>query len=195
MSTGLAMPLERADRIVSRFIELFGPYCERIAVAGSVRRRKAKIGDIDMLAIPKATRDLLGQTFGDELADALNEAVAKGTIAKGDQWGDRKKKIILLDGTAIDLVSCEEDNWGSWLLIRTGPAEFNKAIVTNRGKGGLLPDGWRFGESFRLFDADGNKLPTRDEREVFAALGLEWIEPERRRIPMPSTTGGKVVEC
>lgn len=69
--------------------------------------------------------------------------------------------------------------WGAWLLIRTGPAAFNKAIVTPTWQGGLLPSGFEWKDGFKLHRF-GGRVDTPTEESVFEALGLEYKAPAVR---------------
>ena len=59
----MSMPLAQAQGYAEKVLEWLGPFCERIEVAGSIRRRRPEVNDVDIVVIPKVTeqRDLLGQ--------------------------------------------------------------------------------------------------------------------------------------
>jgi DNA polymerase/3'-5' exonuclease PolX len=106
--------------------------------------------------------------------------------------GSRYKRLTV-HGVAVDLFSVlPPASWGVIFAIRTGPEAFSRRLVTQRRKRGLLPDHLRVERGTIVFDegpqsvipgartmADG--IVVREERDVFALCGLDWIEPEERR--------------
>lgn len=171
-----------AQTIVSRLAS----YCERIEIAGSLRRMAPHVGDIEIVCVPKFQEDLFGNATGASLLDGyLDSLIASGKIYHGDdkKWGEKYKKF-LFDTTGghtfqVDLfIQPDPATWGVNFMIRTGSAEFSQRMVTQRDKGGMCPPGFAF-ISGRLYYA-GQLLETPEERDVFDALGVEWVEPHER---------------
>jgi DNA polymerase/3'-5' exonuclease PolX len=187
------IPLGDAKALADELSALLAPYCERLEVAGSIRRRREDVGDVDLVCIPKI-EETPGGLFGDVLdeRDLLHDAccrlVDEGLLTRRldkngrPSWGVGLKRAVYR-GLPVDIQAVRDvDTFGAWLLIRTGPADFNKAVVTPRSQGGLLPSGMQFKDGFHLYRF-GGPVPTPDERDVFAALGLAWIAPEDRAGP------------
>lgn len=196
MSTGTRVPLEIARSIAEELAELLAPACVRIAVAGSIRREKADIGDIDLVCDPVIERIPAG-LFGDEFAerdllhDLASSMAAQGVLERRydkngrPTWGQNLKRATFR-GLSVDIQAVTDaSTWGAWLLIRTGPAEFNKAIVTPRFQGGLLPSGFEWKNGFQLHRY-GGRVNTRTEEDVFEALGLPYLEPHKRGSDTPA---------
>lgn len=160
-------------------IKKLEPYCERIEIAGSVRRGKPNPGDIELVAIPKTrpTLDLFGNQDG-EFSLLYDRKVIQpwGIIQK---FGERYCKVDLFGGEALDLfIVLPPADWGVIYTIRTGPVYFSHWIVTPRKKGGALPNGWRC-EDGRIWDGQ-TEMRFGEEREFLKWLGLGWIEPGER---------------
>lgn len=198
MSTGARIPLAEARVAADIAVALLAPACERIEVAGSIRRGVADIGDLEIVAVPRRGAqavDLFGSPVGeadDYLHELCNRLRAEGRLAPRlnklghESWGRRLKWGLFWptapeDGCiAIDVYACEPEQWGATLAIRTGPADFSRRLVTARPAGGYCPPRYHF-RDWRVVDrASGTPLPTPEERDVFAALGLDWIEPRDR---------------
>lgn len=191
MSSGDRVPLDEAREIAQRLrIELF-PTCHRIEIAGSIRRERDDIGDIDLVCEP-IMADILDLFEGatgerrDFLHERCNDMLAEGALGQRldkngrPTWGHSLKRATF-GGLNVDIQAVTDpDSWGAWLLIRTGPADFNKRLVTQRGKGGALPPGFEFRDGFKLYRA-GGRVPTPTEEDVFAAMGLPFIAPKDRR--------------
>ncbi|MBI4305171.1 MAG: hypothetical protein HY678_02530 [Chloroflexi bacterium] len=113
------------------------PYCERIEIAGSIRRRKETIGDVEIVCIPKAGRvDLFGTVLSDQITDYLASQIGGGRCEKrpnirGITTFGPANKLLLYGGFPVDVFSTTVRNWGMSMFIRTGPAEWNiKAMQT-----------------------------------------------------------------
>ncbi len=188
-----------AEAIASRLVERGA--VERVAVAGSIRRGKPEVKDIELVVVPTIVptqRDLFGQPVGwQNLLDVLvGELLADGIVGHrldvlGRQAaGERYKRLVWqhgpLAGIGLDLFSVlPPSEYGLQLVIRTGPADFSQRLVTPRDRGGLLPAGHRVldGAIWQTNDlgAPTRAVPTPDEADLFAFLGLDVIRPEDRR--------------
>lgn len=185
---------QQADDLVS----LLESACHSITIAGSIRRLKPEIGDIDLVCVPVIEREA-GGLFGDELSerdllhDRCTHLVADGVLQKrldknGRQsWGASLKRATFR-GLNVDIqVVADLTTLGAWILIRTGPAEFNKAVVTPTYQGGLLPSGFKWQDGFQLYRY-GGRVETPNEQSVFDALGIPFVEPSQRSAaPRPGT--------
>jgi DNA polymerase/3'-5' exonuclease PolX len=120
------------------------PYCERIEIAGSLRRRKPQVKDIELVAIPRRVPTGL---FGDELVPDPDfcAVVNQWRKVKGEPTGLYTQRM-LPGGLALDLFLADSDNWGLQLAIRTGSWQFSKYLLDTcckrteyRSKDGRLP--------------------------------------------------------
>lgn len=157
----VAQRMERAEaiKIAKAFVaELDGTY-DQLIVAGSLRRRLAYIGDVEIVAVPKVETVAIGgpDMFGDvklgqvDVLDAhLTMLLDKGRVQKRASasgvtaWGPKHKRLLYRD-RPIDLfcavndwnkepAKAEPDRFGLILTIRTGPAQYSHQLVTEIGK-------------------------------------------------------------
>jgi DNA polymerase/3'-5' exonuclease PolX len=170
--------------------ERLSPACERIQIAGSIRRRQPKVSDIELVAIPKTEIAHVGLWENPEefwplcglIANMRAElAPVKGFKHSRDwkyaQFEYAPAKFI---GTAkVDLFLATPETWGCIFTIRTGPAEFTHRLVTPKRQNGLCPSHLRFKDG-RIWSGD-RALETPEEKDVFVALGLPWLEPWERK--------------
>lgn len=169
------MTLAYANRCAERIMTWLTPHCDRIQAAGSIRRGRPTVNDIDMVAVPKTwqTYDLLGDklTEGNSTAfEIQRRCLAEGwTIIKsGDQfisWSAR--------GLQVDLWFCTQLTWGTVLLCRTGSKEHNIWLAQQ-----ALARGGHWNPHHGLFLR--GEMVTATEAAIYAALGLEYIEPSQR---------------
>ncbi len=159
------------------------PACERIAIAGSLRRRKVDIGDIEIVCIPAPVLDDALPLFAAvEQHDSLESVLARLAATRGWETlkNGRRFKQYDIGITTLDLYITTPEQWGCIYIIRTGPYEFAKRLVTRKRLGGLCPSHLRFADG-RIWSDMGQALDTPTEESVFRALGLEYIEPEERK--------------
>lgn len=188
MSGGtIRVPRERAERIANELVGMLAPACTSITIAGSLRRLRPTIGDIDLVCQPRLIPmlDMFGDPEGpvhNALSELCDAYVDEGQLSKRSDingrpsWGASLKRAVFR-GLNVDIQSVSDpQTLGAWLLIRTGPAEFNKKLVTPRRQGGWLPAGVEFKDGFQLWSW-GERVPTPTERSVFEALGLPYREP------------------
>ena len=195
-ATQVRMARPEAVRIARAFVDRIDDCCETLVVAGSLRRRLAWVGDVEIVAVPKlepVTLDLLGEEiqYLDRLDGRLFALLEDGVVEQrldrhgAPRWGPALKYLTFQD-VPIDLFSPSAERAGWILLLRTGPAAFSRQLVVERGRRtkdgrpGLLPstvlprDGWL------TWRVSGERIPTLTERDAFDALGLPHTDPWER---------------
>lgn len=154
------MELERAQRTAEAIIKRLSPYCSRIQVAGSIRRKAPNPKDIDLVLIPN------------DLWNFHSELMKLGSL----KMSGKKIMRVMMGNTQIDIYIAEPETWATLLLIRTGSAENNIRLATLAKK-----RGWRLAASGDgLFDEDGERIAGDTEKSIYAALGLKYQEPWER---------------
>jgi len=157
------MKLEEARPIGERVKDILSPHCDKIKIVGSIRRGKAFVHDIDMVAIPKPETELL-----------LNTVLCSiGTV---EMNGSKVKKLHLPENITVDIYLATPATWATLLLIRTGSAESNIRL-----SGLAKSKGWHLKASGEgLFDEDDNRIVGDTEESIFSALGIPYLEPNER---------------
>lgn len=151
--------------------------CERIEIAGSIRRAKKDVKDIELIAIPLFMPDLLGETLLDHSLDVFNWA-SVGVLVEGKH---KMKKIDLHSGIRLDLfIVTPPAQWGVQMVIRTGPADFSQWMVTKKSLGGALPDHYFVKDGAVWDGVDGGKFHLPEEKDFFRLCEMKWIEPGQR---------------
>lgn len=193
------LPLARARSLADAVVGLLGHACHRIEIAGSIRRGRADVGDVEILAVPRnaPAHDLFGREIEptDLLAARCSDLVRRGVLALRPDTAGRtafgsKYKRLAYRGFALDLfVVTPPAQWGVLMALRTGPREFSHRLVTPRALGGFLPAGLVVrGGALRRTGVDPEEaglvaervVPTPEERDLFDALGLRYLEPSAR---------------
>jgi len=174
----------QAQYIAEKWIAYLAPACERIEIAGSVRRGKYEVHDIDLVAVPRIETipDMFGQpgTKVNALEMQVNQLFMERAYIASLKRGPRYKQLLLLEGCHLELWIVQPPaEFGLQFLIRTGPAEFSHWCVTQKDKGGGLPSYLHVRDGSIWHHAE--KIATPEEMDVFKILGLEYIEPQERR--------------
>jgi DNA polymerase (family 10) len=137
------------------------PGVEKCEAAGSYRRHKATVGDVDILVVAKDPP---------RVADEVSKlSIVEKVVAKGDT----KVSFNLPSLLRVDVRFVHPDEWGSALLYFTGDKEHNISLRKI-----AISKGWKLNE-YGLFEGEKN-LASKTEEEIYEKLGLKWREPEKR---------------
>ncbi|HYK97855.1 MAG TPA: DNA polymerase/3'-5' exonuclease PolX [Candidatus Acidoferrales bacterium] len=137
-----------------------------IAIAGSSRRYRETIGDIDLL-VPAADAAPVMKTF--TTAPEVERVLASG---------DTKSSVIVARGLQIDLRVVPPDSIGAALLYFTGSKEHNVRLRGHALKKKLLLN--EYGLYKVGAEARGQEIASKTEQEIYAALAMDYIAPELR---------------
>jgi DNA polymerase (family 10) len=161
---------EAAAAELIAYIEKYGKGVDSITPAGSLRRGKETVGDLDLLLILSE-----GHT-AQKRVDAIAEHILKfPRIEQTLAHGENKVSFNLQNGLQVDVRLLEKENFGAALLYFTGSKEHNVAL---RGRANDL--GLTLNE-YALATLKGEKrVAGRTEEEIYARLKLDYVPPELR---------------
>ena len=176
MSENKRIPLIEAEILAKQIVDRLRPHCQRIQIAGSIRRRKPDVGDIEIVAIPEFINDMFGNQSSEHELDMI-DWTDFGKVCKN---GSKYKQVELWEGVNLDLfIVTPPAQWGVQFIIRTGPADFSHKFVTPKKFGGMLPSNLTV-KNGAIWN--GNKIiPTPEEEDDFDLLGIGFIVPENRQ--------------
>jgi DNA polymerase/3'-5' exonuclease PolX len=181
MSTGQKIPLTKARNVADRFIKYITPYCEKVCIAGSVRRECEYVGDIEIVVTP-----LNVFSMGLAFSEGYKGMVVNGTRLKRFKYPE--------SGIQIELyIVLNEWDYGRILAIRTGSSAYSHHLAVRWGRIGWAgtEDGlrrkvecnhkgntWKIKPEYKIAPT----LPPRFETEedFFAFLSIEWLHPNQR---------------
>lgn len=169
------IPLATAREVAGQLVEQLTDACKRIEVAGSIRRCRLEVGDLEIVAIPTVA-----------LYDLTDAWLASNGIRVTDpkRWGSRLRSFRLAvkglaDDVQVDLfLQPDPATWGVNMMIRTGSAEFSRKMVTKRSAGGFMPDGYQVRDA-RVW-AGARLLETPEEEVIFHTWGMDYVLPPQR---------------
>lgn len=152
------MELRKAKVIADTVVKALEPYCDKIEVAGSIRRQKPTVNDIDLVLIPR---------------DRWNLDVALMKMGNYKMSGMKIARVDM-DSIPLDIYFATPETFGTLLLIRTGSKENNIRLASLAKK-----RGWHLAASGDgLFNEKGERIADSEE-SIYQALKLRWQEPGR----------------
>jgi DNA polymerase (family 10) len=160
---------DEADRM-SAYIREAGDAVESITLAGSFRRGRETIGDLDLVVTMHPGKDK--QTDVDAVAQhILKYPRIEETLAHGEN----KVSMLLENGMQVDVRLLQKNSFGAALLYFTGSKEHN---VVLRGRANDM--GWTLNEYALTTIKGGKVVASKTEEEIYSKLKLAYIEPELR---------------
>lgn len=152
------IPLKSGDRIARYVMETLGPLTDAALIAGSVRRRRPQVGDVEFVVLPKNLEEFL---------DVLESLRWTG--------GDRIRKKMVA-GIPVEIyIAHDPKELGAMLFMYTGDYQHNIAMRSIAKR-----QGWKL-DQYGIWDANGNALlQSPDERDYYDFLGVDWHDPEDR---------------
>ncbi len=195
------IPYTKARFIAYRALQLLAPHCHLIDVAGSIRRERPQVKDIEIVCMPQKEfikTDLFDGGYESNTSGFI-EAVKKmmHEHIKGDLQTGRYVKLILKGGYPMDLFIPAPEDYYRQLAIRTGSREYSHAVIAGawhrKGWCGSdkgfrkisacqqTPSGWK------CVNVNAEKPPMwTSEKDFFEWLGIKFIDPKYREINQTS---------
>lgn len=190
-------PRALALEVTKEIVEALRPHCDRLIVAGSLRRRKEEVGDIEILYISHFSEsadpiDLFGGTIRvNQTEEMIRQLCADRGIIKprrnvcgSEMWGPwNKLGTHIKTGIPIDLFATTHRAWFNYLVCRTGSKENNMRIASAAQAKGWAwkPYSSGFVRTKPLYAGDQEKTHTvHSEEDVFKFVGLPYLEPWER---------------
>lgn len=181
MSQGKRIRYQQAKSLADRIAKAIADSCERLEIAGSIRRQQGYVGDIEMVAIPIYHPSMFEDVPGENaLLTRLNELVLEGRLVKANNGTKLPKFYVpVVDNFTLEVRIADELSWPVALAITTGPETFSKKLVTKISQGGFLPSDCQITHGWHVV-RDGNHLEFASEREFLEFCECGWIEPKSR---------------
>ena len=156
--------LATATAVANKVAVVLEPYCEKIAICGSIRRQRLVVGDVDIVC---AVRDK------DGLVNALQQL--------GSQPGGKMLEFgLVVDGISVDVSVVELETWGASLCHVTGPAGENVRLRAIAKRKGWQLSEYGLRERVEQKGERGRLIAGETEESVYEALGEPYVEPEDR---------------
>lgn len=174
--------LAEARVVADKVLKHIEPAMKRIEVAGSIRRQKQTVGDIELVAIVD-DRDKLYRLISD-VGQTIKPGVP-GVIPWTPKPDSRYVRVRLEEGMNLDLFIASPENWGGLFLMRTGSASgsdgnaFNGFVPRIFKRWKTLSGGGRMTDAMPTMP-DGTQLPVYEEQDFFDLLEMDFVPPVER---------------
>jgi DNA polymerase (family 10) len=167
--------LERAEvePLALKIIRAIEPYSAKAEIAGSIRRQKDAVNDIDIVVEPKPHSWI-------KLLKEIRRKFDAVTEKQGAKLATLYVPFVSKQGQGyvqVDLYRANKRTWGILLLIRTGSAKHNIYLASL-----AIRKGYRLAYSKGLLNEKSEVVASKTEREVFQALGMDYIPPQDREV-------------
>lgn len=161
------MEYKKAYPIAISVLKRLEPYCVKIDVAGSVRREKPEVKDVEVCCLPclEHETDLFGTVLGTGRSkDFIKTVKSLGIILKGKPEDGRYVQIDLLEGIVLDLFIPQPTDYIRQLIFRTGSADYSHKVIAVA----CLRKGW-------CGTSDGMRLVTECSKTLLPGGKHKWI--------------------
>src|ERR1700730_15853174 len=160
---------EESEKLAS-YIRAFGKPIETVTPAGSLRRGKETVGDLDFLVI------LPSEKYKPKTVESIAQHIlAYPEIEQKLAHGENKVSFLLKSGMQVDVRILEKKSFGAALLYFTGSKEHN---VVLRGRANKM--GYTLNEYVLATLKGARPVASETEEEIYGKLGLDYIPPELR---------------
>lgn len=186
MSNKKQWPAADAMKVAEELQARLSPACERIAIAGSLRRSKPTVGDVEILFVPRLAKrpdGLFDEKIVSVASEACDQLLRDGILAKRPNvngsfaWGEANKLAVhVASGIPVDLFATTAPCWYVALVIRTGSKDTNLRLTTGANKRNASLKAYGAGVEW----SDGTVTQAESERHVFEMCGVPYLEPSRR---------------
>jgi DNA polymerase/3'-5' exonuclease PolX len=172
------MKLDRAEKLASMIATELQPFCTRIEIAGSIRRRRAEVNDIDLVLVPETL---------ESRAEIVKRCSFTCTKVSGDTFtaqniifrfpSEFQLDLFFAHDGIVDLVSKTPSNWGAVLLCRTGSIFHNQQLCSH-----AITKGLKFAPYKGVVRAGAQEeiIASETEESIYQALDLEYRLPTQR---------------
>ena len=158
-SFGRRLLLPEAEAEFQKLDSYFRALGIDVGMAGSLRRGRGTVGDLDLLSTDPRVMDAIRKCPG---------------VARVLESGSRLASVKLDDGVQVDVRLFAEEEYGAALVYFTGSKDHNIAL-----RNLAIEKGWKMNE-YGHFDQAGGRIAGESEEEAYATLGMQYVPPELR---------------
>lgn len=160
-----------ARGLADALIDELKPLCAQVQIAGSLRRGKALVGDVEIVAVPHQAGTVLARLDN----WVMSKRITKALYGKETRWGQKYRGFVY-EGVRFELFLADAHNFGYIYWLRTGPGESNHLVMQllKWKAAPYSPDGGYWWQ-------DGRKISVPDEAELFRLLGMQHVVPVGNR--------------
>lgn len=176
------MNLEEAQSLSSMILDMIKPCVERVEIAGSIRREKPQVKDIELCVLKPSYEELF------RVIPQFGYIIKPGTpqvIPWEARVGSKYIRIMTHEGIKLDMFVATRENWGVLFTMRTGGATGLDGSAFSGFVPGLFKRWKKLSGGGMMKDClptrpDGTYVPCPEESDFFQLLGMKWVPPSER---------------
>src|SRR5580704_15820956 len=165
-----------AGAVARKIVEELRPVCDRIEIAGSLRRGKLEVHDVDLVLLPNCSHEEFLLDHSTPLERLLTHMVERGSLTSVRGRGKVQCFVATKTGIPIDLYFARPETWATLLLIRTGSKEHNIRLAQRAKTLGMKLRASGDG----IEDEHGKLIKVETEEDVYRILELPYVAPAER---------------
>jgi len=183
MNMGIGkIEIAEARRIADKVVDHISSSMDRVEVAGSIRRQKSIVGDIEIVGIPGNREKLI--KLLEEVGQHIKPGVP-GVVPWSPKVSAKYLRVRLEEGMNLDVFLGTPENWGGLFMMRTGSG----VGPTGNSFDGFIPGVFKRWKTLsgggRMTDCmptmpDGTQLWIPEEQDFFDLLEMDFVPPEQR---------------
>jgi len=162
------MYLGDAEALANEIVSILDPFCEKILIVGSIRRKIPEVHDIDIVLIPD---------------NSLFLSIEIQKLGPFEKDGPKIKRLRYKDMIDVDIYFATSMIWATLVLIRTGSKEHNIRLCSRAKSMGMKLKANGEGLYRIISDEKLIRIAGDTEESIFHMLDLEYIPPEERYKP------------
>jgi len=168
--------LHDAQQLALKVMAELLPFCRKIEIAGSVRRERSNVNDLDLVLIPNPGGDIPKIIARCErtMKMVTGRRSNPNNITFFNKELDVRLDLFFARGEIVDLLSTTPTNWGAVFLCRTGSMQHNIQLCSH-----AIMKRLKFAPYRGVLDGD-KVIASATEEEIYGALGLAWRDPRER---------------
>ena len=174
--------LHEAEAIAKKVRTHIHPAMDRVEVAGSIRRRKEVVGDVEICGIPGDREKLI--KLLEDVGQHIKPGVP-GAVPWTPKVSAKYLRVRLTEGMNLDVFLATPENWGGLYMMRTGSGaspdgnSFHGFIPGIFGRWKKLSGGGRMTDCMPT-TRDGEQIHVPEEQDFFDLLGMDFVPPQER---------------
>ena len=174
------MNLSDAKVKAKKIVAQLAPYCDRIEIAGSIRRQKPVVGDIEIVCIPIIEEVPYGlfETQWVRVDGFINTINAWEKVKGDPENGKYTQRIV--DGEKVDIFIARPENWGLIFAIRTGSADYSHHVLA----AGWKKAGYISHDGMICTFPHRKPIPVREEQDLYDLIKVKWLDPAYRGLTL-----------
>jgi len=172
------MMLSHAQTLAAKIVAELFPFCEKLEIAGSLRRERSNVNDIDLVLVPKpGAKEKIVERCSRNMTIIAGRRPDPNNVTLIHEQAGYQLDLFFAHAEIVDLISTKPTNWGAVYLCRTGSMQHNIQLCSH-----AITKGLKFAPYRGVVNKHDEIIASATEEEIYGALGLTWQHPRDREV-------------